>query len=67
MVEAAGVEPDPAPFDNLRRRATLAPKPKGEKGLGPCLLSQWVHLSRGGIVEEAGAVSRRHEKQSTYA
>ena len=28
MVEAAGVEPDPALFDNLRRRATLAPKPK---------------------------------------
>ena len=39
MVEAAGVEPDPALFDKWRRRATLAPKPKRDNGFGPNLLS----------------------------
>jgi hypothetical protein len=39
LVEAAGVEPDPALFDNLRRRATLAPKPKSGGGFGSNSLS----------------------------
>jgi len=39
MVEAAGVEPAPALFDDLRRRATLPPKPKREKRFGSYLLS----------------------------
>jgi len=37
--EAEGVEPDPALFDDLRRRATSAPTPKRDTRFGFYLLS----------------------------
>ena len=39
MVAAAGVEPDPSLFAKWWRCATLAPKPKRDKGFNSNLLS----------------------------
>jgi len=62
MVEAAGVEPAPALFDDLRRRATLPPKPKREKRFGSYLLSSRVRRSPRESACVVGEYWRRRER-----